>query len=235
MLQNSSKLIWIDHHKNVIDSLQMNSTIAAIPGIREDGIGACYLAWKYFFQDKPCPNHVKYAATADAMDRTGLLCSLKKALSYGLYLDEFGPGWKTGHGDVSKHRVHTAITLFNEKVCARGFQQSEQLEKVRQAHEDELFVNAHDISINGSKGCLVHIDSRPNACILSHLLNHTHDVFVCFGDKVGEKYKISLRVPFNSTFDASAFCRQYGGNGHIKAAGCLMSADEIHSTFGVQL
>ena len=231
MLANASKLIWIDHHKNVIETLQNNPVLSTIPGVRRDGIGACALTWEYFFNEK-MPIHVRFAATADVMDTSQKYALLWHALAYGLYLDTFGPGCSKETGDVSKDLVELAMKLFNDDMSWQGFLKGQDLEMDRAAHELYLFESAKSVIDDSGlfRLCIVHIDGRPNACILSHLLENTHDAFICIGDFLEDKgkYKISVRVPRESAFDASAFCRQYGGNGHIKAAGCLMSEEEIN-------
>ena len=237
MLANASKLIWIDHHKNTIESLQTNPTLAAIPGIRRDGIGACYLAWEYFFPEyterkKDIPQHIKLVATADVMDSTKQLIALKDALIYMLAMDEYGPGWIAAQKDVSKSHVKRAGNLMaDDERSTEEFYHGKTLEEKRNAHEQELFKEAKEIIIGDHIGYMLKIDGRPNACIQTHLLEGFSDFFVCIGEFLSGKgkYKISLRVPRESNFDASAFCRQYGGNGHIKAAGCLMSAEEIEA------
>ena len=238
MLANASKLIWIDHHKNTIESLQTNPTIAAIPGIRRDGIGACYLAWEYFFPEytqrkNDVPSHISLVATADVMDSTRQLASLRLALSYMLSMDEYGPGWASvAQKDVSESHVKRARWLIQfDDEALEELEHGKELEMARNYHEQELFKSASVIVIGDHLGQMLKIDGRPNACIQTHLLDGYSDFFVCIGDFLPGKgkYKISVRVPADSSFDASAFCRQYGGNGHIKAAGCLMSEEEIQS------
>ena len=238
MLANASKLIWIDHHKNVIDELQSDPNLFAIPGIRKDGIGACYLTWAHFFPGEcskrnDIPMHIRLVATADVMDYTNQLSPIALALDYMLAMDEYGPGWASiAQKDVSKSHVKRAGLLieFNEEALEE-LEHGKTLENARNAHEQELFKDASVIVIGDHLGQLLKIDGRPNSCIQTHLLNGFADFYVCIGDFLAdkEKYKISVRVPRESSFDASAFCRQYGGNGHIKAAGCLMSEEEIHS------
>ena len=241
MLSNSSKLIWIDHHKNAIESLQSDSVLAAIPGIRRDGIGACALTWEHLFPSKSMPAHVKYVATADVMDYDNKLVHLKKALTYMLYLDTFGRGFVKEIGDVSKYHVGQALRLFDDREMTKGFSIGYDRECHRAAHEKELFTQAHECVIDGFTFCVLRTDDRPNACILNHLIGHTHDVFVCIGDYVPaeKKYSISVRVSKDSTFNAAAFCSQYKdrtgrpGGGHVPAAGCVMSSDEILERFNV--
>lgn len=231
MLINAFKLIWIDHHKNVIETLQTNPILAAIPGIRRDGIGACALTWEYFFNNEKMPLHIKFAATADVMDTSQKYAPLLHALAYGLYLDTFGPGWSKETGDVSVKLVLQAFVLFDNEVAWQGFLKGQDLEIDRAAHERYLFRSAKSVIDNSGcfRLCIIHIDGRPNACILSHLLENTHDAFICIGVFLPSKgkYKISVRVPRESSFDASEFCRQYGGNGYVKAAGCMMSEEDI--------
>lgn len=238
MLSNASKLIWIDHHKNTIETLQNNPILAAIPGIRRDGIGACYLAWEYFFPElserkKDVPQHIRLVATADVMDTSGKLASLKDSLIYMLAMDEYGPGWASiAQKDVSKSHIKTAGNLMaDDELATEAFYHGKTLEEKRNAHEQELFKDASVICIGDHLGQMLKIDGRPNACIQTHLFDGFADFFICIGDFLAdkEKYKISIRVPRESSFDASAFCRQYGGNGHIKAAGCLMSEEEIQA------
>lgn len=235
MLSNASKLVWIDHHKNVIESLQNDPVLWSVAGLRRDGIGACALAWEYFFPGEDVPMHIRLVATADVMDYTNKLIPLKLALSYMLSMDEYGPGYDPVIKlDQSKGLAKLASDLiWNESRSEWELRNGERLEEQRAAHERHLFESA--VSVIDDSGCfrlcIVHIDGRPNACILSHLLESTHHAFICIGDFLEDKgkYKVSVRVPRDSDFDAAAFCRQYGGNGHIKAAGCLMSEEEIQS------
>lgn len=238
MLANTFKLIWIDHHKNVIESLQNNPILAAVPGVRRDGIGACALTWEYFFPEctqskDDVPTHIRLVATADVMDYMNQLAPLKLALCYMLSMDEYGPGWASvAQKDVSKYHVKRARMLIeSDEAAHEELEHGKELEMVRNYHEQELFKNATAICIGDYFGQMLKIDGRPNACIQTHLFDGFADFFICIGDFLPdkEKYKISIRVPRESSFDASAFCRQYGGNGHIKAAGCLMSEEEIQA------
>lgn len=241
MLANASKLIWIDHHKNVIEALQNNPVLAAVPGIRRDGIGACYLAWEYFFSEytqrkNDIPSHIRLVATADVMDYTKQLAPIKLALDYMLAMDEYGPGWASvAKVDVSKNHVKKAGLLieFNEDALEE-LEHGKELEMARNYHEQELFKDASVIVIGDHLGQMLKIDGRPNACIQTHLLDGFADFFVCIGDFLPDicKCKISVRVPRGSSFDASAFCRRYGGNGHIKAAGCLMPVIDLMELLG---
>lgn len=226
MLQNASKLIWCDHHKNTINRLMTNPVLTEVPGLRVDGMGACLLVWWYFFKDEYKPAHIRFVGTADVMDTSGAYAPLPAALTYGLYLDTFGKGYDET-GDISKKHVREAERLMDDFDAFEGFAIGHTLEEKRAAHEAELFKTMRETVINGFKACILRIDERPNACIQNHLLAHTHDVFICIADEIENKYKISVRVPERSDFDASAFCRQYGGNGHVKAAGCLMTTKQI--------
>ena len=62
---DSSKLIWIDHHKTAIEKFP-----ATIPGYRIDGVAACRLAWVWFTQMESCRERgVEMPAKSDYVER----------------------------------------------------------------------------------------------------------------------------------------------------------------------
>lgn len=75
-------------------------------------------------------------------------------------------------------------------------------------------------------------DGQPAMLIKNNIDNHTADLFAVISSKPlkfdNSKYKVALRVPEKSNVDASEIARRYGGNGHIKAAGCIMTLDEFN-------
>lgn len=227
MHENAHKLIWIDHHMNAINAVNRPD----IKGIRRDGIGACMLTWEYFFNDRIHPDHVSLCATYDVFRKDSLYAHWDDAWKYQLALGEYGPGWSKEDGDVSRHLISIARDLIDDEgytwttVLKGGM-----LERERADKEAELFKNAEYNTINGVTYCILYAIGQPAMLIKSHLDNYAADAFLIVNPDPlpNGDYKVSVRVPEISNFDASAFCRQYGGNGHIKAAGCAMSEEQIN-------
>jgi nanoRNase/pAp phosphatase (c-di-AMP/oligoRNAs hydrolase) len=69
--------------------------------------------------------------------------------------------------------------------------------------------------------------------IKNNLDNHTANLFVIRSveplQNDPNSFKISLRVPEKSNVDASKIARQFGGNGHEKAAGCIMTGEDFEN------
>jgi hypothetical protein len=221
-------LIWIDHHGNVIS----NPDLQNIEGVRKDGIGACALAWEYFFGGE-MPMHVGLCATYDVFRKDGAYGDWEDAWAYQLALAEVVDIPRSG-GDFSEIGVKAAMQFIKEpqSETIKRIEYGYSLEGERAQREVELFQKAEFVDRNGIKICkLISGRGTPAHNIKTNSDNHTADVFVLRSPKPienGIHYKIAIRVPERSTVDASAIARQYGGNGHIKAAGCLMTMEEFN-------
>ena len=230
MEKNADKLIWIDHHSNAISKIN-NKTIK---GIRKDGIGACILTWKYFFPNIQLPAHVALCGTYDVFRKDNKFAAWNDAWNYQLALNQFGPG-STRDGDNSRNLLQKAISFIDEpiKETIKRIKYGEQLERSRSEQEEKTFTNAQFVNRNGMKICKLIADGQPAMLIKNNFDNHTADLFVIRSLeplKYDEtKYKIALRVPEKSNVDASEIARQFGGNGHEKAAGCIMTLDEFNN------
>lgn len=222
MQDNASKLIWIDHHENAIKSFQNEN----IDGIRRNGIGACVLTWEKFFPNEPLPLHVALCGTYDVVKKDGDI-DWEDAWSYQLALDQYPY--------IPQIRVEKAIEFINEPIEAtiERIKLGETLETQRAEEETKRFQNAVFSEKNDIKICKLVADGRGLALIKTNLDNHTADLFVIRGTRPlkdnPDKYSISFRVPENSNVDASEIARNYGGNGHVKAAGCKMTLDQFEN------
>ena len=228
MYENADKLIWIDHHSNAISKI----TNTNIRGVRQDGIGACVLTWNYFFAGQELPPHIALIGTYDVFRKDGKFAKWSDAWSYQLALNQYGPA--TTKKDADK-RVKLALRYINEppQITLKRIKMGEGLEEKRSQQEVETFNNAQFVKHNGITICKLIADGQPAMLIKTNSDNHTADLFVIRSVEPLQsdqtKYKISLRVPENSKVDASKIARQFGGNGHEKAAGCLMTAEEFEN------
>ena len=228
MIENSDKLIWIDHHANVIGNPQLQN----IEGIRKDGIGACILAWEYFFGGK-IPPHVALCGTYDVFRKDGAYADWEDAWAYQLALANVVNIPRTG-GKDSVIGVETAMKFIKEPIqnTIKRIEIGESLESDRANYEKELFNAAQFVQRGNIRICkLISGKGTPAHNIKTNSDNHTADVFLLRSPETidGEHYKIAIRVPERSNVDASAIARKYGGNGHVKAAGCLMTMEEFEN------
>lgn len=224
MYENADKLIWIDHHSHAIGSIQCEG----IEGVRAEGIGACVLAWEYFFGGA-IPLHVKLCGTYDVFRKDGKYSDWEDAWAYQLALSEMGI---SRDGDTAVYAAIDFIKEMPQKTLSR-IDSGYALESIRAQREVELFKQAEFVDRGDVRICkLIRGVGTPAHNIKTNSDNHTADIFFLRSVQPledGIHYKVEIRVPERSNIDASAIARQYGGNGHIKASGCIMTLDEFNS------
>ena len=225
MKQNADKLIWIDHHAFAISDPELKE----IEGLRRDGIGACALAWEYFFGGHDIPLHILLCATYDVFRRDGKYVDWEDAWAYQLTL---GENFLSYIADPNM-AVQTAIKLINEPqdVTMDRIEYGYELEVERAKYEVEYFQGARFIDRNGIKICKLYSDGTksPAHLIRTNLDNHTADLYMLCHTNQGEDgtYKVELRAPERSNIDCCEIARRYGGGGHVKASGCSMTKEEF--------
>ncbi len=70
-LNESKDFVWIDHHISVINEYEeklKKERLSPIKGLRQSGVAAIELTWRYFYPDKPVPEGVKLLAMQDIYD-----------------------------------------------------------------------------------------------------------------------------------------------------------------------
>lgn len=64
-------LTWIDHHRTALQFEEANADkVNRVRGLREEGVGACELCWRYFFEDWELPKGVELISRYDVWDRS---------------------------------------------------------------------------------------------------------------------------------------------------------------------
>lgn len=69
MLRHYEKITWIDHHATSIEESRA-AGFNKINGLREVGLGACELCWRYLYHDRPVPTVVGLLSAYDVFDKS---------------------------------------------------------------------------------------------------------------------------------------------------------------------
>lgn len=230
MINNQSKLIWIDHHPVI------NQVPGEYMGIQREGAGACLLTWELFCDpDEPIPAHVHYAEIFDVFRKKDF--DWEDAWAYQLYLNHFGPGYVFGEGDVSKKHVATASALIeaSDVEINNHLLDGRMFEYERSLREKAVFEkHAWRVKIDEYEGWLVETMEQPSVIIKDHSDAADGDFFILFSENkknANGDYIISVRVPDSSNFNAQMFCESHGGGGHLKASGCTISEEELSAIY----
>ena len=233
MINNQDRLIWFDHHPII------HMVPGKYCGVQEEGIGACWLVYEYFRKTRgiTCSgeDHIRYAATFDVFRKDGWLCDWEDAWAYQLYLNHFGPGYVFGEGDISKKHVATASALIeaSDVEINNHLSDGRMFEYEHSLREKAVFDKyAKHITVDGHAGWLIETMEQPSVIIKNHSDSNDGEVFILWHpdkkDKDGN-YALSIRRSKDSDFDCRAFAKKHGGDGHVPAAGCLMSEEEINT------
>lgn len=217
MHENADKLIWCDHHVAAIKSVNRPD----IPGIRceddNDNIGAALLTWKTFFPFCEIPEHVKLVATYDIFRKDNKYASFDDAWNYMMFLDHV------------KMSVNNASRLISDRLMSMRMKIGGICEWFRPFVEVYRFKkHAVEFSYQGVEAYKLYYSGCRPAVLIKEHLKHNCIIFNITG-KVGDKYKVSIRVSEHCALNASDIAKQYGGGGHPKAAGCLMSEEQLQN------
>ena len=75
-------VVWIDHHKSAIEELE----VLGFTGIREVGVAACELAWKFFYPNEDIPIAIKLAGQYDVWKKDGEYSWWVKVIPFQFFL-----------------------------------------------------------------------------------------------------------------------------------------------------
>lgn len=207
-LQKRSKsLIWIDHHKSAIETVEELGL--DIPGLQiMNGGAGCELAWEYYFPGEPIPKAIQYLGDYDTWKFA--FGEKTKQFQSGIQLQDTRPTsklWYFLFDDIAAKESMISIikdgdtinmykNSFNKKAC------------------NQL---AFEVELEGLKGigCNIYsgstvFDSIPN-------LYEVYDFASTFTYN-GKTWTVSLYTE-RKDLDVSEIAKKYGGGGHKGAAG----------------
>ena len=224
---DSSKLVWIDHHKSAIEKFP-----ATIPGYRIDGVAACRLAWQWF-------DHGLHDLNAGDM---GLLPDKNEFIQR--LVEEPEAVRLAGEYDIWDKRDPEAevFQLGLRSVPSYSLNWSYLLNYAFQAYVDQLiengwllqtYVNQQDAELVKALGFLVTFEGLKFLALNSSKKGSLqfaardipatgHDALLKF-NWTGSTWDFSLyHAKHRTDLDLSAIAVKYGGGGHRGACGFRM-------------
>lgn len=200
-LNQRANLVWIDHHKSSMESVD-----PSIPGIREIGLGACALVWRYLFPDKEIPYSVQLLAEYDVWNHTN---PNTLPFQYGIRVEDTLPDSAIWLDLFSMYSdAVTETILKNGSTILRYQTQSNEMYAAGASFETEL---------NGFK-CLAQNKMYSDSQAFDSVFNaDKHEIMLMFGWRHGQ-WACSL-YSLEDGPDVSAIAVEFGGGGHAHAAG----------------
>jgi oligoribonuclease NrnB/cAMP/cGMP phosphodiesterase (DHH superfamily) len=209
---HAESVTWIDHHKSAIEKTKDSKLLNDLPGLRDESVAACMLAWRYWFPDeKEAPLAVKYIADRDAW-----------RWEYGEQTAEF-------HYGLSLHETHPQAeiwkVLLTPSTIAAGKLKSDGriiMQALGQRFKNIRDTVAFDTVIDGHSARAMNIAIAGSAAFgaegwVTGAL--PDDVEICCQYyHNGKIFTVSLYSK-KGTVDVSELCKKRGGGGHANAAG----------------
>jgi len=194
----TSNIIWIDHH---ITAINKHAGIE-IDGLRRDGTAGCALTWEYYYPNVEMPYVVKLLADYDVW-----------TFAYGDTTNYLQTG-------IRMHNAHPESSNWNEWLSPE-FQAIQIIEEGKNLidYRNMLYKgfvrSAYFADINGYKA--ICCNSNVKTSQLFDSINDKYDL-MCSYIFNGDTYSVSL-YSVKTGIDVSEIAVQYGGGGHVHAAG----------------
>jgi len=223
-----ANLIWIDHHKTVleqdygnfncfVDSIKnkMGKDEPVLNGILQVGKGACELTWEYFNGDKVKPKVVSLVSQFDTWQEKGMFDWEEVVMPTMAFI--------SGMNANPKHK--DADTIWQELFD--NHKKYIKLGKTLQQYRDNL--NAQNMHSYAVEKIIYHDDERYRAITInscdrgSRAFQSVYDpakhdlmlVYVCLKNGM---FSVSL---YSDKIDVSRIAKKYNGGGHTGAAGFI--------------
>lgn len=221
MLRIADKLVWIDHHKAVINKLFLKlqeHKHFSYALDTESQMSAAELAWQLFHDPEDMPKTVKYISAYDVFNKVRPDILWENAIAFQCYMRTLPFSYTNAEVFNMDKRSREIALLIGHGILDN-----------KTVEEERAFKSfAQNISVDGYRGKLLFTtDMSSLAC--ANEVNKTDFVFLVNRIPDTHKYRVSIRVGEQSDFDACAYAQKHEGGGHVKASGCMLSEEEINN------
>jgi oligoribonuclease NrnB/cAMP/cGMP phosphodiesterase (DHH superfamily) len=224
---DSSRLIWIDHHKTAIEKFPAN-----IPGYRIDGVAACRLAWQWFALRAATPDPEQFALPDKQhfYDRqVQEPPAVRLAGEYDIWdkRDPRADTFQLGLRSVAPECLSWARLLSAEALPAQLY--IDALLSNGRLLQD--YVNQRDAAIVGALGFVIEFEGLKFLALNSSTKGSLqfaakdvpetgHDALLKFNFLPGQQWDVSLyHAKHRTDLDLSQIAGKHGGGGHRGACG----------------
>jgi len=205
-LNTLADLRWIDHHKSAIEEAGKHAV--EVRGLRQDGIGACALTWKYFHSTK-VPHAVQLLAEYDVWDHHN---PATLPFQYGMRFEE---NTKPDNQELWQPLFKDACIVADIVETGKTI-----LEYEKRQNAKLCSYATFETEINGLKAIALNRGFTNSKIFDSVWDNEKYDVMLTFSRLAlpAKKWTVSLYTD-KPGIDCSVIAKSFGGGGHIGASG----------------
>ena len=217
------KIFWIDHHSTAISDSEKYG-YQELPGIREQGRGACELCWKYFFIEE-LPSIISdlsdydvwYKKSQQYWNNVVLPIQLGIRSDFGVNINNLLP-----------------INVFSPEFRLEAINKGQVIHKYLQCRWKSSVKNASfDITVAGRFKGIAIISPEFNSSMFDTVRNNYQVFCIVSPIRDSELYSCSLYSEPDGRlgdFELGMYLKEnFGGGGHPTAAGCRLSKEQFLS------
>lgn len=202
-VQSMAELVWIDHHKTSLETLESLNQVA---GIRRVDDAACVLTWQTFFPKRPVPDAVRYVGDRDmwrfAFEETAAFCE-------GLYQEETDPS-----NDELWEALFKGETGLINNLSKRGqLLRSARLRRIERRIERSAF----EVTFEGHRTLAINL--RGSGELGEHIRKLGYEIGYCYYEALQNGSLTTFVTLYSDQVDVSEIASRFGGGGHEGAAG----------------
>ena len=215
-LSASCSVVWIDHHRTAIQE-SVKEDFDAIPGLRQEGIAACRLAWRYFFGNIKEPESLRLLGLYDVWDHsTGEWEERILPFQYGcrsrfnLDVDRFL------EADILSDDL--TDELLREGQGLIGY--------IRSTGAGQVAATGFPVTVDGVPATAVL--GRLDSLVMADAMTDDRPVVLSVTRR-DDLYVVSARTRQGDQYpDLGGYLKKaYGGGGHQAAAGCSLTREQF--------
>lgn len=214
MKKFESKIIYIDHHPATVNEILENCNLREFHCNVNSTMSAAALVWEYLYTE-PIPSVVHYVSEYDISGGVGK----------PIEVTEFQLGLS-----LTPMTIEGATRVLKNASASSYIDSGKNIYSWISAHNENSFAKySWDVKLGKYKGKAI-ITDWPQTIHCGDSIRESNDfVFMLFPRRGSDDWNLSVRVSANSDFDACEFCHSFGGGGHVKAAGCIISNETFMS------
>ena len=214
-IKQNAHLVWIDHHATSIEQMKL-TLMDNIDGIRELGVGACELTWRYMHKKDKCPRFVLLLSAYDVWD--------KMRLNWEQDTLPFQYGMRNRYG-LDAEKFFKEFYWYTEDIKEIIAEGKTILKYIRQSGNTGAQNYGFDVTVGGDmKGLAILTDQGGSAPYEENAKKRKAEVIVLLNRMGDDKYKVSCYCPMGKPRKhLGNYLRDtYGGGGHEGAAGAVI-------------
>jgi uncharacterized protein len=203
-IANERMLIWIDHHKSVLEDIGDEAINWA--GLLDMSEAACVLTWKYFFPNEPVPKALVLIGDRDIWRQEE---PDSGPFNEGLQQEQMQPNndqlWKpllNNDQSAVEALIYKGRPLLDSRLQAM-----------------RRFVSRYAFPVIFEGWRTLAVNRRGNGDLGQYIRDLGYDIAYCYQEGYQEGKIVTFVTLFSDRVDVSEIARKYGGGGHAGAAG----------------